>query len=112
MIAVVIGKLHQRKMLIPAVLPIQTTGSEHVFQSLNGPLRLPISLWMESCTQLNLSAKSCLQPLPNLGSKPRISIRNNGYRDTMQPHHTVYIQPSQLLHGLRQSNRNKMSRFS
>src|SRR5262249_27342494 len=112
MIAVVVGKLHKRKMLVPAVLPVQTTGSEHVLQSLNGPLRLLISLRMESCAQLNLSAKSRLQPLPNLGSKPRISIRNDGCRNTMQPHHMVYIQPSQLLHGLRQPDRNKMSRFS
>src|ERR1043165_9662413 len=62
-------------------------------------------------TQSQLSTQSFLQSRPELICKPRISIRHNTRRNTVQTHNLLNIQFCQPLHRIIHSYRNKVSRL-
>src|ERR1051325_3372648 len=62
-------------------------------------------------TQPRLSTQGFLQPCPKFRRKPRISIRHNTSRNTVQTYNPLNIQLSQFLHRIIHSHWYKMSRF-
>src|ERR1051325_5607982 len=66
---------------------------------------------MISGTQPQLSTQSFLQPRPKLRREPRISIRHNTRRDTMQTYDLLNIQFCQPFHRIIHSYRSKVSRL-
>src|SRR4051812_27432133 len=51
LVIVVVSELHQMQMVLPAATKIHDAGSQHVFQSLDCPFRLAVSLKMICSTK-------------------------------------------------------------
>nr|CAD1842600.1 unnamed protein product [Ananas comosus var. bracteatus] len=57
-------------MITPTSFIVDDTHSQHVLQSLNGPLCLPICLRMKCCAEIEPCAKGFLQAFPKVRSEP------------------------------------------
>ena len=76
-------------MILQSSLPLEYTRSKKIFQGLNTPLRLTISLGMVSWTEFKLGSQSLLQLLPEVRQEPCISIIKNILRHSMQPNDLI-----------------------
>ena len=68
--AIIIRKLHQRKMIKPITLEFNNTRSKHILKGLNSTFYFTIHLGMKNSTQLHLSTQTFMEWPP----KPRCEL--------------------------------------
>ena len=61
MVAIVLGKLDKRKVIILTTFEIDNTSSQNILYGLNGTLCLSIRLRMKCYAKVNLSTKTLLK---------------------------------------------------
>jgi hypothetical protein len=111
LITVVVRELSQRQTLVPFVLIVQQTSSEHIFKKLVHSLHLTIGLQMISQTMDQMCPQGSMQLLPETSDKLGSSVRNDGLGHTMKTHDVSNIQFSILLIPVIGVYQNEMSRL-
>ena len=74
MVVVVVRKLSQWEMRIPATTKIYHKCPKYILQGLNSPLTLSIRPQMKSRVEVQTSTQLLMQSLPEHGSEPNIPI--------------------------------------
>ena len=77
MVAVVVRKLSQWEIQIPATAKIQHTYSKHILQSLNSPLTLSLSPWIQNHVEVQSSTQLLVESLLGFLSKVYVLICNH-----------------------------------
>jgi hypothetical protein len=83
LITVVIRQLSQWQTLVPFVMEIQDTSSEHIFKNLIYSFCLTIGLRMISQAVDQMCSQGSMQLLPETSDKLGPSVRNDGLQHTM-----------------------------
>ena len=61
MVSISLGEIYECSVIIPSTFEINQSRPQHVFNSLDGALRLSIRLRVESGAKLNLDTKTALE---------------------------------------------------